>query len=158
MSSQKGCSPYADDATAWAQNPQKEVANAKVQEAVDNIAQWSDTRKTDLSLENCETGFFSTDSGEANWSPTIYIAGTPLRRNPNPRFLGVTLDRLLTFGPPLEATTSKMNQRLRMIRALSHREWGRRKRYLRTVYMLAIRSLALLRPRPANLARPFQHG
>ncbi len=56
-------------------------------------------------VEKCESSLFSTDSGESHWSPVIN--GVAIPTNPTPRFLGIKLDRLLTFAFHTEAVVAK---------------------------------------------------
>ncbi len=50
-----------------------------------------------LNPDICEVTFFSTNCHEAKWQPTISAKNTRLLYNPQPKFLGVTLDRLLSI-------------------------------------------------------------
>ncbi len=72
----------------------KLVAEKELQRAVTAVAEWSASKKMVLNADNCEVTFFSTNSHEANWQPTIIANSTRLHHIPLPKFLGVTLDRL----------------------------------------------------------------
>ncbi len=60
-----------------------------------------------LNADKSEVTFFSTNSYEANWQPLIIANSTRLHHNPLPKFLGVTLDRLLTFGQHIQSILTK---------------------------------------------------
>ncbi len=83
----------------------KLVAEQELQHAV--TTEWSTSKKTVLDADKCEVTLFSTISHEANWQPTVIAINTRLHHNPQPKFLGVTLDRLLTFGPHIQSDSKK---------------------------------------------------
>ncbi len=87
-----------------------------------------------LNADKCEVTFFSTNSHEANWQPTISANNTRLHHNPVPKFLGVILDRLLTFGPHIQNVSTKAAARCRVLASLTSKEWGWRKDQLMKVY------------------------
>ncbi len=59
-----------------------------------------------LNAVKCEVTFFSTNSHEANWQPTIIAKSTRLHQNPLPKFIGVTLDWLFTFGRHIQSIST----------------------------------------------------
>ncbi len=81
-----------------------------------------------LNADNCEVTFFSTNSHEANWQPTIIANTTHSHHNPLPKVLGVTLDRLLTFGPHIQNISTKAAARCRVLASLTSKERGGRER------------------------------
>ena len=103
------------------------------------MVDWSLEWKLRLNASKSESAFFSTWTKEANWSPVIEILGKPIKFNPTPRFLGVTLDRQLTFSPHTENVIESVNSKCKMLGALSHSEWGWPKDSLRRVYTSSIR-------------------
>ncbi len=90
---------FADDVSLISSHHHKLVAEKELQRAVIAVVEWSTSKKMVLNVDKCQATFFSTNSHEANWQPTIIANNTRLHHNPQPKFLGVTLDRLLTFGP-----------------------------------------------------------
>ncbi len=70
--------------------------------AVSAVVEWATSEKMVLNADKCEVAFFITNSREANWQPTIIANNARLYHNPQPKFLGVTLDRLLTFGSHIQ--------------------------------------------------------
>ncbi len=90
---------YTDNVAAWVQHPIKEVTEEKVQQAVNKVADWSESRQMNLNSGKCESNFFSTDADEVHWSPNLSIKGIPIWHNPTPCFLEVKLDSTLSFGP-----------------------------------------------------------
>ncbi len=78
--------------------------------------------------------FFSTNSHKANWQPTIIANNARLHHNPQPKFIGVTLDRLLTFGQHIQNISTKAAARCRALASLTSKAWGWRKDQLMKVY------------------------
>ncbi len=84
--------------------------------------------------DKCEVTFFSTNFHKANWQPTITANSTRLHHNPQPKFFGVTLDRLLIFGPHIQSISTKAVAGCRVLASLTSKEWGWRKDQLMKVY------------------------
>ncbi len=87
-----------------------------------------------LNADKCEVTFFSTNSHEVNWQPTIIANNTRRHHNPQPKFLGVTLDRLLTFGSYIQNISRKAAARCRVLASLTSKAWEWRKDQLLKVY------------------------
>ncbi len=87
-----------------------------------------------LNTDKCEVTFFSTNFHDANWQPTIITNNTRLHHNPQPKFLGVTLDKLLTLGPHIQSISTKAAARYRVLASLTSKKWGWRKDQLMEVY------------------------
>ncbi len=87
-----------------------------------------------LNTDKSKVTFLSTNSHEANWQPTTSVNNTRLHHSPLPKFLGVTLDRLLTFGPHIQSISTKAAAKCRVLASLTSKEWGVRKDQLIKVY------------------------
>lgn len=72
--------------------------------------------------------------------PSLQINGTPLPVRPEHRFLGVTFDSKLTFGPHIKALKLKCQQKLNILKVLSHRTWGADRVCLLRIYRAVVRS------------------
>ncbi len=55
---------FADDVTLFSSHPNKEVAEAAIQEAIMNVAEWSPCHKITLNTSKCEVAFFTNSSKE----------------------------------------------------------------------------------------------
>ena len=97
--------------------------------------------KLSLNLAKYEVAFFSTDTAEAKWTPSITLNGHAFTFNLTPTFLGVMLDRTLTFRPQAEAVRARALGRVRILSALASKEWGWGSRNLRTIYMATVHSV-----------------
>jgi ribonuclease HI len=112
-----------------------------VQQAITNIQNWSLSKKLQLNPNKCEVAAFSNGSADAQWQPTILLNGQILRFNPTPKFLGVTLDRSLTFRAQVNEVANRASRRCRMLAAVAGKDWGWRAVYLRRLYDSTIRSV-----------------
>ena len=134
------CAMYADDVSLWASHRCKESATADIQRAVDSVSEWSRKKKMVLNTEKSEVAFFSTDTREANWQPTIWLNGKSVPFNGSPRLLGVHMDRTLTFSHHTETVCKKATSRCRVLACLATKEWGWQKNTMKKVYISLIRS------------------
>ena len=133
-------SMYADDVALWASHPERAVAASRVEEGVRAVWQWSKEKKLNLSIEKCELGFFTSDTSEFGWKPSVVVDGRALPFNPTPKFLGVTYDRMFSFADHAKGAASKMAKGSRMLRALAGSDWGWRRDLLLKVFKSTVQS------------------
>ena len=133
-------SMYADDVALWARSPEKEVAASLVEEGVRAVWQWSKEKKLTLSIEKCEVSFFTSDTSEFEWRPSVVVDGRALPFNPTPRFLGVKYDRMFSFAEQVKAASSTLARGCRMLTALSGSDWGWKSDLLKKVFSAASQS------------------
>ena len=117
---------FADDVTLLATERETKDAEAKVQNAVNIVNNWSKEWKISLNADKSETSGFSvwTNDNHEKWTPKITLGNKTLKDNPTPRLLGVILDRMLTFKPHLLTVKDKLQQSLRASKSVAHTEWG----------------------------------
>ncbi len=115
---------FADDVSLFSSHPNKEVAEAAIQEAISNVAEWSQRRKLTLNASKCEVAFFTNNLKEARCQSSLQLDGALLNTTSLPKFLGVTIDRALSFGPHVAAVVSKASNRCRVIASLTSKWWG----------------------------------
>ena len=72
----------------------------------------------------------------------IMMNGKKLKFEPLPVYLGVTLDRSLTFGPHLKNVANKISKRVNLIRKLAGTDWGASFTTLRTSVLALVYSAA----------------
>ena len=82
--------------------------------------------------EKTQTCAFHLKHREANRPLDITWSGTRLPHCPNPKYLGVTLDRTLTYKLHIQNTKAKVNTRNNILRKLTTSKWGACPRMLRT--------------------------
>ena len=131
---------YADDVSILAQHEDKEVAEAILQKSVNVVTTWSKEWKLSLNASKSEVSFFTLDTSELSFSPSILIDGTVLRHNQFPRLLGVILDPKLSFTAHTEEVIEKVDKKKNMLAAVAHSKWGWKKHQLKRIYYSHCRS------------------
>ncbi len=106
---------FADDVSLFSTHQNKEVAEAAIQEGITEVAEWSRCHEFTLNASKCEVAFFTNNSKEARWHPSLQLEGTALHTTSLPKFLEVTIDRALSFGPHVAAVVSKHPNRCRVL-------------------------------------------
>ena len=88
---------FADDVAIKAQDSKLCIAEKRLQQGLDAVTTWNKYWKMLLSAQTSECNFFSTNSHESKWQPTLTLDGQPVHNNATKKFLLVTYDRQLTL-------------------------------------------------------------
>jgi hypothetical protein len=109
---------FADDAAVYASDTNLGTAQEKLQKGVTAIEKWSCANKLDLNVKKSCTYFFSTNTHEASWRPSIELLGSQMRFEEGekelcPKFLGIRLDRTLCFKDQVEVVCQRVIKRNR---------------------------------------------
>ena len=89
---------FADDVAILAHDNKLHMTEMRLQQGVQAVTTWSMDWKMSFSAQKLECSFFSTNSYESKWQPSLTQDGQPVRYNATPKFLGVTYHRQLTFS------------------------------------------------------------
>ena len=135
-------SMYADDLAVWCSDQDMSVAEQKVQAALERLEAWADEWKMTVSLEKTVSTVFSLDPNEAKKEAKLVFNNKPVQHCPTPTFLGVTMDRTLTFGTHVKTVKARMKSRNNVLRAISGTSWGCSTSDLRSVYLAFSRACA----------------
>ena len=81
-------------------------------------------------LPECEVFTFLRDTKEAQ----LVVGTKVIKFDATPRLLGTILDQQLTFTPLTEEIIRRVRPSFRLMRAISHSEWGWPKKSLRSTY------------------------
>lgn len=128
------CSPYmyADDTAVLCAGNQIETARERAQLAADALTKWARESKMVVSGEKTQLLVLSQNPRDADGCH-IKVAGKTVAARETLHLLGVTLDRLLHFGPHCRRLRRQVRPRTNHLRQLSGRSWGLDERLLRTV-------------------------
>ena len=85
---------------------------------------------------------FHLDNHQARQALNVEIAGQPLPPDEFPKYLGVTLDRSLTYKRHIETTVQKLSKRNNIIGKLAGTRWGASQSVLRTSALALCYSVA----------------
>ena len=89
-----------------------------------------------------ETCVFHLSTHDANRMLNINFADTPIQHVDHPKYLGVTLDRSLTYNTHLTKTGQKVAARVNIVRKLAGTNWGASADTLRTASLALVYSTA----------------
>ena len=137
---------FADDAALYTSHTDINKANRSLQDAVTAIEVWSKNNKLTLNTDKSCTFFFSTDTHEAKWRPTLRLLGKEMKfgegnEEINPKFLGITLDRTLSFQDHVQNICERVVSRCKMLSCLSGKSWGWAKHNLVKIFTATQRSV-----------------
>ncbi|KAF0307586.1 putative RNA-directed DNA polymerase from transposon BS [Amphibalanus amphitrite] len=120
-----GCTPYmyADDTAVLCAGNTIEVARERAQRAADALTRWARESKMRVSGEKTQLLVLSQQAKDAK-DCRIKVAGSTVEARETLHLLGVTLDRLLHFGPHCRRLRRKTRPRINQLRQLTGRSWG----------------------------------
>ena len=113
-----------------------------MQGEVDRVADWSTQNGLNLNIGKCESYLFTPSTAEFKWTPKLTIADQTIKDTQNPRFLGISYDKMLTFSQHTEEITQKMSSRMCLLHKVGGADWGWSRESMKTVYTATQRSVA----------------
>ena len=123
---------YADDTATLCAGNTIAVAKERAQRAADALVSWAWRSKMTVSGEKTQLIVLSQwwrDAVDCD----IKVAGKTVSAGEGVNLLGVTLDRLLHFGPHCRKLRGRTRPRTAQLRQLTGRDWGLEEHQLRTV-------------------------
>ena len=128
---------YEAETKEWISDKQAGFrTNKKIPECMHAVVKWiSAEKKMVINVEKTEI-FFSIETKVAKRRPNNEALVKDVTFTPSPKFLGLYLNRTLTFakhvnGKGLKVVTEKVKSRNRMLASLISRKWGWIKRSMR---------------------------
>ena len=107
-----------------------------------SISEYLSRWRLKLSTAKTTTTAFHLNNRDTHRQLDVVVNGAPLPNNNNPVYLGVTLDRSLTYKRHLESLQSKVNARNGLLRCLAGSSWGAYTTTLRTGALALVYSAA----------------
>ena len=92
--------------------------------------------------DKTEVSYFHLCNREAKESLNVTFCGKTVTFNPNPKYLGYTMDRTQTHKPHLEKVAQKLKSRNNVIQKLAGTTWGSNGNTLRTAALSLVYSTA----------------
>ena len=133
---------YADD---WALSHQSRSWNeleTTLSKDTTAMKQYFDRWYLKMNTTKTVSTAFHLNNREAQRKLEIQIDGATLPTDQNPKYLGVTLDRQLTYRKHLEGTARKIGKRNCLLRKLAGTTWGASQTLLRTSTLALCYSVA----------------
>ena len=115
---------FADDLMGWKSSLSPRIIEKELHFFLNEIQVWNSRWRMKLSEKKAVYNFYTLK----NIKPELNLTynQTRLKRDPHPKFLGVELDRRLTFKPYIRSFKDKCQQRTNMLRKLSGIGGGRK--------------------------------
>ena len=123
---------HADDLAVWSSSEHTTTATYRLQQTVNSVLAW--TNKWGLTIsktKTCSTLFSLSTKKE---TIKLKLGEDPIPQENTPTFLGVQLDKRLTWGPHIAATKARAIRRLALMKKLAGTTWGANSAILKRVY------------------------
>ena len=115
---------YADDLALFFSDRRRYTVEEVPSKDTAKIANYLLKWRLKLSMAETTTTAFHLNNKEAKCQLAIKLHGTILPHNTHPTYLGVKLDRQLTFLQHLEGLSSKVEAQSNLLRCLTGTSWG----------------------------------
>ena len=133
---------YADDLALLYEDKDWNKIEKTLESDMMNISAYLDQWRLKLSTAKTITTAFHLNTREANRELNISVNGVLLPYQSHPTYLGVKLDRQLTYRQHLEGLRSKISARNNLLRCLAETSWGAKTSTLRSSALAVVYSAA----------------
>ena len=141
ISSKLNFSLYADDLAIWFSHQHVDIANNKIQHALDSIQAWCLRWGLQISAKKSASLIFSQKRCHISPRLPLTVNGQTIPQVKTFKYLGLTLDRRLTFTAHVADLKQRCSRRLNVIKCISGARWGADRRTLLHMYKTLIRSI-----------------
>lgn len=128
---------FADDFGIIVRAKNTSLLNEKVQEAVNLFSEKAEELNFKINTEKTKIILFTNN----NNTLTVDLNGSPIETVKSHRYLGVTIDRYLSFGQHINETRAKLNDRLNMLKVICGIKNGSHPQAAVSIYTALIRSV-----------------
>ena len=132
---------YADDITMTSTDTNKEIAQAKLQPYLQEIASWTQQNQLHLNPDKTTSTLFTPDPAEYSTQLTLNIDNVVIPTVKNPKILGLTFDPKLTYNSHIRKTSDKAINTLKLLKALTSTKWGKQKETIVATYKAITRPI-----------------
>ena len=115
---------YADDVALTCSDNQTVVIEHTISKDVDCVSKYYRKWHLKLSTTKSVCSIFHLKNHLAQYQLQVYMSGNSIPFVPTPRYLGVTLNRSLTFRQQIEKLKNKMTSRVALVKRLAGLNWG----------------------------------
>ena len=123
---------YADDICITAQYQSFKQVKETIEEALDNLITYYNVNSLRANHENTQVTAFHLRNKEAKRSLKVVWNKTELENTTHPKYLGVTLDRWLSYKQHIQNTKMKVATRNDILTTLATSKWGANPSTIRT--------------------------
>ncbi len=133
---------YADDLALLAADETWEIVETTLNHDMHSLCKYLEKWRLKLSTAKTTTTAFHLNNRDTQRQLSVSVNGSCLPNNNHPVYLGVTLDRSLTYKFHIEALRRKVNTRNGLLRCLAGSSWGAYTSTLRTGALALVYSAA----------------
>ena len=123
---------YADDLCVTAQYPTFQEVEQQIEEALGELTHYYRSNSLRGSPDETQVTAFHLRNREAKRSLQVSWNGVDLKNTDTPKYLGVTLDRTLSYKTHIHNTKMKVATRNNLLNKLANSRWGTNARTIRT--------------------------
>ena len=134
-------SMYADDLAVWISHPSVDRANHLIQLALNSIQEWCNRWGVFISPAKSATLIFSHERLHVSPHTPLHLNGEIIPQVRSFKYLGLTLDRRLTFNAHIDDLKKRCSRRINILKCITGREWGADRRTLLRLYTSLIRPI-----------------
>ena len=127
---------HADDLALWTKAEQVTTAAIGMQEAMNLILDWAKEWLVMINRTKTEATCFSLSPKREEF--TLQINGQEIHQQDTPTYLGVKLDRKLTWSPHISTMHSKGLRKMALMKKLAGTKWGPNMKILTQVYTATV--------------------
>ena len=123
---------YADDLCITAQYPTIQEVEQKIENALEELTHYYRSNSLRAIPDKTQVTLFHLRNREAKGSLQVSWNGVDLENTDTPKYLGVTLDRTLSYKTHIHNTKMKVATRNNLPKKLANYRWGTNARTIRT--------------------------
>ena len=123
---------YADDICLGNQGRTFNEVEVVLNKDMELMAEYLNKWRLQPSATKTISSVFHLHNAKANQELNVYLKGQRIKPDPNPVYLGVTLDRSLTYHEHLKKTAAKVSTRNNLLCKLAGTSWGASAQTLKT--------------------------
>ena len=132
---------FADDLVIWTSGSDLHLAAERLRRALLTISVYCNFWKLKINTSKTTYTIFTLSNKLKKTKLKFTLDGAQINREENPTYLGVQLDRKLTFNNFMNNIAEKASKRLNLLKRLASTSWGADKTTLRHAYIGYIRSI-----------------
>ena len=145
---------FADDVITWIRHQKKQFIQKKLQDNLLNIQKWSSKWRLKISATKTTFNIFNFRNVNINNQIKLAYNKNPIKRDPNPKFLGVTLDQGLRLNKHIENVIQRAQRRINTLKRIKGRGWGAKPKLIITTFKSLIRSIIEYAPFIPSIIAP----
>ena len=116
--------PCADDLCITAQYPSLTEVEHTIEEALEELITYYRSNSLRANLDKTQVTSYHLKNREAKRTLEVKWNNTDLENTPHPKYIGVTLDRTLSYKQHIHNTKMRVATRNNLLKKLSNSKWG----------------------------------